>query len=297
VGPERTLRVAARIASVTGAAPELIAAIEIALGPLGRSPWPQVAWRFSRLTQTHCPVEFTFSSDDDRLRVTLEVAGPETPDDERLEAGLNLLAVLGLPAPTPASVAEWRGLQAEGPLRWGCWLGLRQTAGGFGTKLYIEAPRSARAKRWASALPGAQLRMLGHDLQSGRTELYFALPAIDPPEAIARLRALGMADAQSLLEDAAGVIGLPLAAALRWSRLGVSIADDRSGVALFVDSRSVAGGPASVRRRMMARQATSYAALLGGRLPDDLPDHGVLTFTPHAGATELRVGIAADGLA
>ena len=295
-GRSQTLRVAEKIAALTGADRALLAAIGTALDPLEQSAWPDTAWRFSRLTASHHPVEFGLSTHEDRLRVTLEVAGPETPDHERLDAALRLLSALGAPAPPTRCVAAWRSLQAEGPLRWGCWLGLRQTGRGFAAKLYVEAPRGANAEPWSNRVPGARLRMLGHDPASGRTELYFAWPAMGAAEAEHRLKGVGVADAEGLLNALEAVTGLPRASCLPWTRLGLSVGDDPGGVALFLNSRSVTGGPQAVRTRMLAGAATSYAALFDPRLSPVAPDHGVLTLTPRGPGVELRVGVAADAL-
>ncbi len=295
-GRLETLRVAEKIAALTGADAPLLAAIRMALEPLEHSVWPDTAWRFSRLTSSHHPVEFGFSTHEDRLRVTLEVAGPETPDHDRLDAALRLLSALGVPAPPARCVASWKSLQADGSLRWGCWLGLRQTSRGFAAKLYVEAPRGATAAPWSNRVAGARLRMLGHDPASGRTELYFALPAMAAAEVAARLSGFGLADADGMLDALASVIGLPLAAAALWPRLGASVCDDPGDAAFFLNSKSVTGGGEAVRRRMLAGASTGYAALFGPPSTAVAPDHGVLTLTPRARGVELRVGIAADAL-
>jgi len=291
---QATLEVAALVAQSTGAGPEILDALDFCLAPLDRSPWPDVAWRFSGLTTSHFPVEFGFSTHEDRLRVTLEVAGPETPDHLRLDAALRLAAALGLPPPKAAKVAAWRKLQSSGPLRWGCWLSLRQTQRGVGAKLYIEAPRGAMAEG-IGHVPGSRLHMVGHDLESDAAEQYFIWPRVGALECGARLRALG-ADVEALTAELESVTGRPIAAALRHGRLGVSRVDDQPGVALFIDSCAVRGGAAALRPRMMGGACGSYAALLRDRPGYALPDHGVLTLIPRGRGMELRASIAADVL-
>jgi hypothetical protein len=290
-----TLRVAARLAQTTGAGPEFLDALDFCLTPLDRSVWPEVAWGFSRLTATHSPVEFGFSTHDDRLRVTLEVAGPETPDDLRLDAALGLAAALGSPAPEAATVAAWRELQSAAALRWGCWLSLRQAERGIGVKLYVEAPRGAAAEG-IEHMPGSRLHMAGYDLNSGTAEHYFIWPRVGGLECGARLRALGAADPDALMAGLESVVGRPIETTLRLGRLGVSRTDGRAGIALFVDSSAVRGGAAALRPRMMAHPGAGYAALLGDRSAEALPDHGVLTLIPRPDGMELRASIAADAL-
>ncbi len=290
-----TLEVAARLAPITGAGQEFLDALETCLAPLDASAWPQVAWGFSRLTTTHYPVEFGFSTHEDRLRVTLEVAGPETPDDLRLDAALDLAAALGLPPPNATRIAAWRELQSSAVLRWGCWLSLRQTDRGVGVKLYIEAPRGETAEGIAR-IPGSRLHMVGYDMESGAAEHYFIWPRVGELEYGARLEALGVADVQALTAELELMTARPIASALDRGPLGVSRAENQPGVALFIDSSAVRGGPAALKTRMMASVCDSYAALLRDRPGYALPDHGVLTLIPRPGEMELRASIAADAL-
>jgi hypothetical protein len=292
-----TLALAARIAEATEAAPQVLEALDFCLTPLSRSAWPEVAWGFSRLTSTRYPVEFGFSTRSDQLRATFEVAGPETPDDQRLDAALELAAALGLPAPSPGQLEGWRRMQSAAPLRWGCWMSLRQTQRGFGAKLYIEAPRGGATDAFPPA-PGSRPLMVGFDLGSGSEEYYFAWPCVQAQECAARLTALGVGDIDALMGELEAVIGLPRAAGLGWARLGVSLAGPGRDVALFLDSRAVRGGAAALRRRMMVnRSRGSYPALLGERDDGALPYHGILTLIPRADGVELRASMAADALA
>jgi hypothetical protein len=290
-----TLAVAARIGRVTGAGAELMRAVDLCLRELDRSPWPEVAWGFSRLTTSRHPVEFGFSTATDTLRLTLEVAGPDVPERLRLDAALELLARLGTAGPNPARIGAWRGMQAGTALRWGCWLSLRQQAGGFAAKLYIEVPRDAVVQT-PRACPGAGLRMVGHDLASGASEYYFAWPRMTALECERRLDAVGVAAGSALVEALEGVIGMPRAAGVSRAQLGISLADDGRGAALFVDSASVSDRAAALHRRM-AIPGGSYADLLGERGSHELPHHGIVTLIPRAAGVELRAGIAADALA
>lgn len=270
-------------------------ALDLCLRALELTPWPQVAWGFSRLTTSRHPVEFGFSSATDALRVTLEVAGPEVPERLRLDAALDLLAVLGVAAPASALIRRWHEMQDGALLRWGCWLGLRQTAAGFATKLYVEVPCKGDV-RAPLACPDARFRFLGHDLASGATEYYFAWPRIGALECERRLAALGVAAAPALIAALEQVIGMPRAAAVARARLGVSLADGEHGAALFIDSALLTDRSAALHRRL-AVPGSSYAGLLGEQSSRELPHHGILSLLPRAAGVELRAGIAADALA
>lgn len=117
------------------------AALAQRLGVVGRSAWPEVAWRFSRLTNTGMPVEFAWSSREAALRCTMEVAPPETPDHERLALAARLLDWETDPE---LLYAPWQALQQGHELRFGAWLGARFSSDGSTTKLYIDLPPAAK---------------------------------------------------------------------------------------------------------------------------------------------------------
>src|SRR5262245_59487706 len=78
----RALRVFAEHSSALARRAE--ASLGVLLNGVRSSCWPEVAWQFSQLTGDGFPVEFAFSSADDVLRYTVEVAGPELPNSRRL---------------------------------------------------------------------------------------------------------------------------------------------------------------------------------------------------------------------
>jgi hypothetical protein len=308
VSRRSTLGVASRIPGVSA---EFLAALDLCLADLDRSVWPDVAWGFSRLNANRYPVEFAFCTAGDEVRVTIEVAGPEMPEPARIDAALSLLGRIGLAGPAPAAVAAWRRLQLGATLRWGCWLSLRQTGRGLSGKLYVEVPREGAVVTVAgdglsrSADPSAQptspfssasLHMLGYDLRSGATERYFRWPSVSAFECERRLLALGAPCADALMAALEQVIGLPRTSGIAAARLGVSVAGQGRGVAVFVDPESVVGGPAAIHR-LMARPGSSYDRLLCGWPASALPEHGILTLVPIADRIGLRVGVAANSLA
>ena len=259
-----------------------------ALAPLAGSVWPEVAWRFSRLTRDGCPVELGFSTHTPAVRATLEVAGPECGTHARLDAACALLQALGLPSPDAPRVAAWRALQAGAALRWGSWVGLRHEAGKLRAKLYVELSPD-HPPPW----PGARTRMLGWDAATAGSEQYASL--IAPDEASLRRLLAPLPARAPLLAVLSEVIGLPLPVALRWVSLGASVAEGPR-IALFCRARAVRGGAAALRDRF-ARQPV-YDRLLGPVADAALPDHGVLSFVPREeGTVEVRAGISAAALA
>jgi hypothetical protein len=260
--------------------------IEPALEPLAQSVWSDVAWRFSRLTPDGCPVEFGFSSDDASVRATLEVAGPEIAEHDRIEAACALLARLGQPAPEAAMISRWRALQAPVTLRWGCWLGLRRDDGVVQSKLYVELPRELPAP-W----PGARSKMQGYDLSTQACEHYAAL--IEPSEAslLGLLAPLGGPARGRLLEALTELAALPLPTLLNWVGLGASVGEG-GRIALFLRARALRDGAARLRARFDAQPG--YRRLFGARADATLPDHGVVSLLPHIdGTVALRCGVSA----
>ena len=78
----RTLAGAGRV--VPRAAAQARVVLNRVSADLAASAWPEMAFRFSSLTNTGFPVEFAWSSRDPSLRFAFEVAPAETPDENRL---------------------------------------------------------------------------------------------------------------------------------------------------------------------------------------------------------------------
>lgn len=112
------------------------------LAPLETSAWPEVAWRFSRLTATGLPMEFAWSSRETAVRWTADVAPPESDESARLP-----LAAAHLPVGECIDLDPWQRLQHRQSLKYGAWLGMRHADDTVG-KLYVEVPET-------TALPDA----------------------------------------------------------------------------------------------------------------------------------------------
>ena len=106
------------------------------LTPITRSIWPEISHRLSLLTNTGLPVEFSWSSRYTALRWTAEVAGPETPKEERLAIASEVAGI---------DAAWLEEIQAGRRLRYGAWLGARHHAERDELKVYGEFPTGAPA--------------------------------------------------------------------------------------------------------------------------------------------------------
>ena len=280
--------------------------IATCLEPLRTSAWPDVAWRASRLTTDGFPVEFAFSNRDDRLRMTFEPAGPECDERQKLDRAIDLLARLGGPAIPISEVGRWKALQNEAPLRWGAWFGLRQAGEHLNAKLYIEIPRgSLIPQEWRHPI-GFELVMLGHEPAAGRTEYYYALRDTGAAQLSQSLRHLGHAVSKAALDALTDCTGLPLESLMRFTGVGLSRATTTTsipipGVTLFF--RGMFTTRLRLRRLLVSaahatnRPHSSYERLIATLGDDELPDHGVISVTPHGDATvEIRAGLSGIGL-
>ncbi|GAA4036383.1 hypothetical protein GCM10022247_72660 [Allokutzneria multivorans] len=209
--------------------------LRAAVDRLGGTAWPEVVGSWSRLTPNGCPVELVAGAGP---RWTTEVAGPEFPDSERLSLAAELA---GLPS---TALLAWLHDQQRGvPLRFGAWLG------GPSPKVYAELTGPAPPAPYSLPIPGAMPRMLALDPVRGRTELYLALPPVDPAE-------LG-----GVLGPAARCLAsLPDGLArLRGRRLGLSACwtgDDDPELALFASARTLFPAAPSLLHQLVPALAT-----------------------------------------
>lgn len=302
------LAVARRIAVRAGCASTAPEHLACALGKLTASPWPEAAWRFSRLTEDGSPVEFTFSSREDALRCAIEVAGPEIDAQDRISEACKLLGLLDEPHPQAEVLGSWLAMQRGAVLNWGAWLGLRHDRAGMRSKLYLEVPRR-RQPDVPSPVPGARLLMIGHEPATGRTEYYYRKPALDPAD----LEALFVSAHWRETRDCVDVLieeltGMPIQVALRWVGLGFSLArrtgSEAPSLTLFLRAKAARGGAAEVRRLFLAEAGRAghdggvYAELLASTPRNALPDHGLVALGVAPDRTvEMRVGISGTALA
>ena len=271
------------------------------------SVWPDIAWQFSRLTRDGFPAEFAFSGRDAALRLTIEPGGPELPEDEKLDAALRLLDAIRHRRPAPTLIALWRDIQRQAALRWGAWLGLRQSTKSVRTKLYVEVPRGARYQAASAAPLGGRLRMIGYEPDTERSEFYYVLPEKDAPRLSRTLEEHGIDEPGALLDAMAALAGLPVATALQWLGVGLSVATRvgrrHAGIAIYFRAAAVRGGQGRIRDALLRQQDaqglrdTPYRALFASTDAFALPDHGVVTIGVQPdGGMELRAGISGNAL-
>lgn len=221
--------------------------LDAALTRLESSPWPEVLTTWSRLTPSGFPIELTIGPAPSPLRWTAEVAGPEVAEGDRLSLAAALLADSNQRLTQPLLEALLSS-QDGSDLRWGAWLGGREDAYQPGRlKLYAEVPAGVllgtivteRVGEVLALLPsGSGAHMVGVEPSRNRTEVYLALPAVDPLHLLPFLLASGHASALSGLER-----GLPDGLRrLAGRRLGLSVAfgkDDALELALFTSARTL----------------------------------------------------------
>lgn len=244
-------------------------AMDTILSGVRSSCWPDVAWRFSALTASGCPLEFSFSSADRAVRYTAEIAGPETDAGERLELCVAVLDRLAPGARLPTDLHRaLLSVQAAGRLDWGAWIGARHDDDGSRYKLYAEVPRDAgpAARQLSGRLPGEGLplahrqpRFEGIGYQPGvdLLELYYRVDGMDVGETGALLVRGGLGHHQEQLLDLMEVAyARPMRPHLPRHQFGFSITLDRAGApiaaTLFSYAVDVFGVDARARSRLLA---------------------------------------------
>ena len=203
------------------------------LAPLSDSVWPEIAWSFSRLTNTGMPVEFAWSSRDPALRYTAEVDAPEVADERRIAIAARRLRDLG--CPVSAALNPWMSAQTRGPLKFGAWIGGRHGDRHDVYKLYIELP-GVLPEIPALSHPhplcrhaGMNWRMAGIDAAGDGMELYAHISDLDESllDAIEATVFAGSGHLRKEIARLSGHDGLP-------NPSGLSLALDREGSILGV---------------------------------------------------------------
>jgi hypothetical protein len=248
---DRAIDLAARRSS--RAAADARAALDAALAGVHESIWPEVAWRFSRITGDGFPVELTFSSADSGIRYTAEIGGPEMATSARVAAARRWARRTEGPGDQGT---KGRGDDTDVPLRWGAW------GGGFHDgvvnrrKIYIEATTIQRAATRAAPtmgwLPGgSSLRFVGVTSESSDREYYFRRDNLTIAEAGRLMCGAGVRECASPLFDAiADTLPWPTGDRLLRADAGFSVVPERA-VSLFTYARRVWGSDASIRCEML----------------------------------------------
>ena len=292
-------------------------ALDVILAPLRHSAWPEVAWKFSTLTASGCPLEISFNSAERCVRYTAEVAGPECDHSDRLALALSVTTELSGGQRIPRElIDELVRLQRGGTLHWGAWVGGRHDGKRSRFKLYAEVPRDVpsrdTARRWFPGIErvghrNPRLEGFGHEAGSGLTELYFRLDGLDVADIGAMLDSAGFGARQrDLLHLMSTVYGLPMCPHLPRHPFGVSVvcAPALGVVALSVFGYAfdVCGDDAATRRILLAvAPRLGWDAAGYRRLSADLTQthsapthHSVIAFTVTRGdaPAALTIGMA-----
>lgn len=278
------------------------------------------AWTSSRLTGDGFPVEITFTTADQRLRYTVEPAGPRAAPAERLETAMQAVTDLG-PAPISAeTAAAFRSLQRPGGLFFGAYVGGRHSPADDQFKLYVETPFEAATDGSLPAEPAGllgdypqprridrpvHLRMIAWSPASDQWELYYRVKDLAPHHLAAVLAPAGLAHLADELEGyLRETYGHAFAERLPGESVGVSYTWQAGETAhtatLFFFARTFWGGDARIRREF-GRWSTALgwddreyqrvtAPLAGRRLWKTY--HGILgvTLLP-TGEPALSIGV------
>lgn len=237
-----------------------------ALAPLQRTLWPEMAWRFSSLTNTGLPLEFAWSSREAAVRWTAEVAAPETDEGERLAIAARLLDWRGDTAP-------WIEHQRGHRLKFGAWASARH-GDSTASKLYVDLPDGRLPPAWRGCHPlfGSNLlfwRMCGVN-PDGSVEFYARANELDRAGLKALARSL-LGDGEPLMQRLAALA--PDAPLPRPSGISLALSVDAKPRALtwFTFAKAWFGDDAQVAARLRGlgegASAQVYDALASG--PDD----------------------------
>jgi hypothetical protein len=269
------------------AAADARAALDEALAGLHASTWPEVAWRFSRITGDGFPVELTFSSAGGGIRYTAEIGGPEMPTPARVAvasrwAGVHGPFDMGVGTALVAARSGARGSGDQGtkgpggegtkgrgdegateqgddidtPLRWGAWGGGFHDGVANRRKIYLEVTAIHRAAtRAAPTIPGlpagSTLRFVGVTAESDDREYYFRRDNLTIAEVGRLMCGAGLRECASpLLEAIAKMLPWPTHDRLLRADAGFSVVPGR-GVSVFTYARRVWGSDASIRRAVL----------------------------------------------
>lgn len=232
--------------------------LERLLRPVANSAWPDVAWQFSRLTGNGFPLELGFTSAGDGFRATIEVAGPEVRDADRLDLALQILRDEGLSAGPDLPAVR----RSPDDLSWGAWLGCRFSAEPTTYKLYVETPASSVRlvpawDAWRPLPSGAtsELQMIGWDPASDTTELYFRTHGLTPDDVEALAARVGVAGVGELFSSIESLAGQGVPRVLAGRQIGYSVVVRRDGTAVALAvlgaGRVICGGERRVRPRLL----------------------------------------------
>ncbi|HEX8354983.1 MAG TPA: hypothetical protein VF611_18905 [Pyrinomonadaceae bacterium] len=248
-------------------------ALPILLRPLLADADDPVRWGLSLLTDGGYPFEFTFTTSNDGIRYTLEIAPPRQSPGSRLTQALRVLRELGCESFDEEGLAFLRQVQAGGNLRFGAWVGMRHNEGGSTHKVYAEVPPEGEAAameflnsrlRRPVGVAGRfiNLQMIGWQPATGGLEFYFRVYELRPWEMAALMHPLGLESSdKAVFELLQTVHGRPIHQRLPGPVCGFSytLSPDGGDVAapsprtftFYTLSETMFGDDAKARRKLL----------------------------------------------
>jgi hypothetical protein len=293
-----------------GAVRRARAALEVCLGGVQRSRWPEVAWAFSALTGDGFPVEISFSSlSATAVRYATEVAGPEEPESQRIRRAFQ----------TYKQLTGWNGsaeienavaqMQCTRRLGYGAWFGATHTAEADRYKIYAEIPcidglKAIVPNLFGEGVPLSHCRsrpvMFGFQPDSGVRELYFAAQPLAEADLGRLLWGCGLGhcyrETLELILEASGRPCLP--PAITGFSIAWSTDHNVSAVSFYAPARVLFGSDYNIRRTLLtlARNRnwdfTMYerATEVIWNRDSPLPHHGIIAWLASPDApVELRI--------
>ena len=151
------------------------------IGVMDCSGWAR--WQRSSLTNTGAPVAVTFSTGDEALSITTEVADPGSDPKTRFATACEAITTLGGTPPSPAFREVLSAAQGASALTYGARLGLRHDGHALQITLYAELSTAASdlstlitqtpvGTQFEGFGPDAQPTMLAYDAQTQQVTLY-----------------------------------------------------------------------------------------------------------------------------
>jgi hypothetical protein len=303
----------AQIAAPAEVTKQAARALDCCLAELESTASSSPVASFSGLNADGFPIEFAFSSRDEALRFTAEVATADLPAEAHLARAVALVQALSAQTLPAELVAQLCHLQSQGALRWGASISGRHARDKSTYKLYAEVPCSQAPLPLPlyAPLQAARLQqpprlvMVGYEAESQRQELYFRSEGLVPGELTRIVHEVGLATRQRELEQAVEAAWDGSAEAAMARCWGLSLAGPRQGpcqaLSLFKEANQVLGGDANTRSRLLAlveklgvgrldayaRLSASLAARAGSGA------HGMLALTvAHGHSLEVRIGLS-----
>lgn len=274
------------------------------------------AWSSSKLTGDGFPVEFAFTTADDRLRYTVEPASWQDSPQRRLDMAIDLLSALASSTIDEEMISRWRRAQSQGRLHYGAWLAGRHGPVDGEYKIYVEAPDTDAGDSLPGVYPRPRLpdrapkmRMVAYSPDAKQHEVYYRIQSLAPYHMPRVLAPCGLeARSQELLSYLTEAYGHALGERLPGASVGVSYAlcsqAEPHSVTLFFFARVFWGADARIRQmfgrcsRAMNWDDSRYQQITAELVSHHtwMTQHGILGVTlARDGRLYLSIGVRPQG--